>query len=388
MPAMDPHAPHETAALLKSWALEAGFDRAGVARLAPAETGAAFVGWLERGDQAGMDYLGRRLEVRLDPRQILPAARSALCVALQYHPLAGAGADADPDGDLWPWVARYARGRDYHDLMTERLKALGVRIAAAFPGTASRPYVDTGPVLERELAARAGLGAVGKNTNLLHPEAGSWFLLGELFLTLDLAADPPLADLCGSCTRCLDACPTGALPAPYRLDSNRCISYWTIEYRGALPATAREMVGTWVFGCDICQEVCPWNAAPEPGDHPELQLPAKRQELDLAGLLGLRRDDYVERFRGSPLKRPKLEGLQRNAAVAMGNRGEERHVEPLARALVGEGVGAGETSPVVRGHAAWALGKIGGPAARKHLEAALQNEEDPEVRAEIAAALG
>jgi len=370
---MDPHA---TAELLKSWALEAGFDRAGVAELGPLEHGAALLRWLARGDQAGMEYLGRRVEARLDPSQVFPGARSVLCVALQYHPLE----EDDPAGDLWPRVARYARGRDYHDVMGERLKALAARIGAAFPGCDSRPYVDTGPVLEREVAARAGLGAVGKHTLLLHPEAGSWFLLGELFLSLDLAPEAPLADLCGSCTRCLEACPTGALPEPYRLDSNRCISYWTIEHRGPLPLAAREMVGDWVFGCDVCQEACPWNRAPEGAVHAELELPAGRAELDLARLLLLPREEYVERFRGSAMKRAKLGGLQRNAAVAMGNRGDAAYAGPLAQALA-------EGEPLVRGHAAWALGRIGGPAARPALEAALAGEGDAGVRAEVRAAL-
>jgi epoxyqueuosine reductase len=375
---MDPKA---TAALLKSWALEAGFDRAGVAALAPPEHGGAFLRWLSRGDQAGMEYLSRRIAARLDPATVLPGARSALCVALQYHPLAHEEGEAA--GDLWPRVARYARGRDYHDLMGERLKGLALRMTEAFPGVLSRPYVDTGPVLERELAARAGLGVVGKNTNLLHPEGGSWFLLGELFLTLDLDPDLPLSDLCGSCTRCLEACPTGALPESYRLDSNRCISYWTIEHRGPLPEAAREMVGEWVFGCDICQEVCPWNAAipvSAGADHPELALPPGRAELDLKGLLRLSREDYVERFRGSPMKRPKLPGLQRNAAVAMGNRRDPGYVPDLARALV-------EGEPMVRRHAAWALGRIGGAAAASVLEQALEREEDGEVAAEIRSAL-
>jgi epoxyqueuosine reductase len=450
-----------TADLLRAWALEAGFDRAGVARLEPLEHGEALVRWLDRGDQAGMDYLGRRIEARLDPSRIFPGARSVLCVALQYHPLervskvspAGApgispgrearegesnsiqaplgaagssgstdpaaptgaqgcgnlvtpgltaranswrpcGADQgaaasigdgerqpEPSGDLWRRVARYARGKDYHEVVGERLRAVEERVLAAFPGCETRRYVDTGPVLERELAARAGIGAVGKNTMLLHPEGGSWFLLGELFLSLDLDPDRPLEDLCGSCTLCLDACPTGALAEPYRLDANRCISYWTIEHRGALPAEARRMVGGWVFGCDVCQEVCPWNAAPAAAVHPEMELPPERGELTLARLLRLPREEYVERFRGSPMKRAKLEGLQRNAAVAMGNRRESRHVGPLAEALR-DGV------PLVRGHAAWALGRIGGEEAVAALEAALAAEGDEEVRAEIRGALG
>jgi epoxyqueuosine reductase len=199
---------------------------------------------------------------------------------------------------------------------------------------------------------------VGKNTNLLHPEAGSWFLLGELFTTLDLDPDLPLADLCGSCTRCLDACPTGALPEPYRLDANRCISYWTIEHRGAVPEAMRAGLGDWVFGCDVCQEVCPWNAAPPAAAHPELALPPARAELDLAGLLALSREEYVRRFRGSPMKRAKLSGLKRNAALAMGNRGDERHLPALARALDDE-------EPDVAEAAAWAIETLGRLAAER-----------------------
>jgi epoxyqueuosine reductase len=370
--------PRELSARLKSWALEEGFDRAGVAALAAAAHGEAFVRWVARGDLAGMAYLERRLEVRLEPAAVLPGASSALCVALQYHPLSG---EREPAGDLWPRVARYARGRDYHDIMGTGLRRLAARIGAAFPGVASRAYVDTGPVLERDLAARAGLGVVGKNTNLLHRQGGSWFLLGELFLTLDLSPDAPLTDLCGRCTRCLDACPTGALPEPYRLDSRRCISYWTIEHRGELPLAARALVGDWVFGCDVCQEVCPWNHRPEGAAHPELGLPAERAELDLAALLGLDRDGYVQRFRGSPMKRAKQEGLQRNAAVAMGNRGDRTYVPALGEAL------ARSDSAVVRGHAAWALGRLGGEAARLALIAALPGEAADRVRAEIEAAL-
>jgi epoxyqueuosine reductase len=308
---------HDLAALLKSWALEAGFDMAGVASLEPSAHGEAFRRWLERGDHAGMDYMARRVELRLNPADVLAGAKSALCVALRYWPLAG---EPEPDGDLWPRVARYARARDYHDVMGERLADLGRRIESEFPGTSSRWYVDTGPALERELAARAGLGAVGKNTMLLHPQAGSWFLLGELFLTLDLAPDLPFADLCGSCTRCLEACPTGAIPEPYRLDSERCLSYWTIEHRGDFPPDVAEMVGDggWVFGCDVCQEVCPWNGAPEAADHPEFRMPSERRRLTLADLATLSIERYQTLFRGSPMKRAKLAGLQRNAAAAGG----------------------------------------------------------------------
>jgi epoxyqueuosine reductase len=369
--------PHQTAALLKKWALEEGFDDAGVATLGPVEHGEAFLHWLERGEHAAMAYLERRVEVRLDPSRIFPGARSVLCVAMRYHPLIDG---PDPEGDLWPRVARYARGRDYHDVMVRRLQTLASRLRQAYPDCECRTYVDTGPVLERELAARAGLGALGKNTCLLHPQGGSWYLLGELFTSLQLAPDRPLADMCGTCTRCLEACPTGALPEPYRLDSTLCISYWTIEHRGAMPPATREMVRDWVFGCDICQEVCPWNDANPAVAHPEFGLPTDRAKFDLVGLLSMRREEYLERFRGSAMKRAKLEGLQRNAAVAMGNRREARDVSPLKRSLEA-------ASPVVRAHAAWALGRIGGEEAERGLRRAAVGETEAEVRREIGVAL-
>ena len=360
--------------LLREWALEAGFDRAGIAHTGPSEFSDSLVDWVRRGDHGAMAWIERGVEKRLDSRRVLDGARSVLCVALDYLPT------QPRSGDLWPRVARYAHGRDYHDLMHERLEVLESRIAEAFPGCGTRRYVDTGPVLERELAARAGLGSFGKNTNLLHPEAGSWFLLGELFLTLDLEPDAGVSDLCGTCTLCLEACPTGALPEAYRLDSRRCISYWTIEHRGTFPEEMRDALGDWVFGCDICQEVCPVNAAPPPADHPELDLPVGRAALDLAGLLGIEVNDYVELFRGSPMKRAKREGLQRNAAVAMGNLGLEIYVEPLARALEK----GGET---VRLHAAWALGRIGGARALEALRGRRCGEPSEAVLDELERAL-
>jgi epoxyqueuosine reductase len=369
--------PREIASLLKAWALEAGFDRAGVAQLDRAAHGGAFVRWLDAGHQAGMDYLERRVEHRLEPERLVPGARSILCVALRYL----VPEDESLDGDLWPRVARYARGDDYHDLMGRRLEELRARIDQAFPGAVMRSYVDTGPVLEREWAARAALGAIGKNTNLLHPTDGSYLLLGEMFLSLDLEPDVPLADLCGSCRACLDACPTGALAAPYLLDSRLCISYWTIEHRGVIPTEVRPLLEDWVFGCDVCQEVCPWNAQPQQASEPALALPAARRRLSLVDLVGLGRADYEARFRGSPMKRAKRSGLRRNAAVAMGNRRRSGYVPALALAL-----GDGE-DPDLRRHAAWALGRIGGEPAVSALRNARSSEDDAEVLAEIDDAL-
>jgi epoxyqueuosine reductase len=355
-----------------------GFDRAGITRLQPSSQKEAVQLWLQNGDHASMEYMRRRLEVRFDPREVFPGARSAICVALQYDPLT----QTRPiEGDLWPGVARYARGADYHELMKRRLEELSRRITEAFPGCSTRSYVDTGPVLERELASLAGLGAFGKNTMLLNEDIGSWFLLGELFISLELESDTSIADLCGSCSRCLEACPTGALPEPYRLDAKRCISYWTIEHRGNLPRGIRGQLGHWVFGCDQCQEACPWNSDVTEAHQPAMELPSERAELDLAGLLAIDRQEYVARFRGSPMKRAKLEGLKRNAAVAMGNSRNPRYVPALLKAM------EEEVSAVVRTQAAWALGEIGGGASRAGLHASMESETEPGVRQEIEMAL-
>ncbi len=366
----------QRAELLRTWALEVGFDRAGVARLEPVATGQAFLRWLERGEHAEMAYLEGRAEARLDPREIFEGARTAVCVALQYHPVAA----SRQGGDLWPRVARYARGRDYHNVMIKRLRRLARRVEKGFPGSRAKPYVDTGPVLERDLAAKAGLGAVGKNTLLLHPDAGSYFLLGELFTSLDLEPDARVGDLCGSCSRCLDACPTGALPEPFRLDSQRCISYWTIEHRGPIPRPTRAALGEWVFGCDLCQEACPLNDRPSVTAEAAFELPAGRAGLDLAALLALREEAYQEVFRGSAMKRSRREGLRRNAALAMGNRGEARYVGPLAEAMT-------DLDPVLRSHAAWSLGRIGGSGALAALREARSREESPAVIEELDRAL-
>jgi len=332
---------------IKGWARAAGFAAAGTASLGPAPTGAAYLRWLERGDQAGLGYLERNVELRLDPRGLLPGARSALVVALRYAPLAG---DADPPpGDLWPKVARYARGADYHELVWRRLEQVARRVEAEWPGTRTRVCCDTAPLLERDLAVRAGLGAIGKNTNLLHPRLGSYVLLGEMLTTLDLPGDPPLSDLCGSCSRCLEACPTGALPEPWRLDARRCISYWTIEHRGEIPEEIAPALGGWVFGCDACQEACPWNGGEPAADHPELRLPPERSELDLIGLLRLAPEAARPFFRGSPMLRPRPEGLRRNAAHALGASASDAARTALAVAA------SEDPSPLVRAAAARSL---------------------------------
>jgi epoxyqueuosine reductase len=294
---------------VKALALELGFDLVTTGPATPPEHGPALRRWLEAGHAGTMGYLERRVEERLDPARVLPGARSVLCVALNYYQ----GEAPDPS---WRPVARYAWGRDYHHVIGPRLERLGAHLAET-AGARSRGYVDTGPVLERDLAARAGLGWVGKNTMLLHPRLGSWFFIGVLLTTADLAHDEPLADRCGTCRACLDACPTGAFVAPYVLDARRCISYLTIEHRGDIAPEAHGGMAGWQFGCDICQDVCPWNR----------KAPVTREDVfappapfpDAATVSGMDDAALQRRFAGTPLLRAKPSGLRRNARIYLEN---------------------------------------------------------------------
>jgi len=294
---------------VKARALELGFDLVAVGSADPPEHGAALRRWIAAGHAGSMGYLERRVEERLDPQRVLPGARATVCVALNYH-------QGEPPDPSWQPVARYAWGRDYHDLIGPRLERLAAHLAEA-GGARSRGYVDTGPVLERDLAARAGLGWIGKNTMLLNPALGSWFFIGVLLTTAELTLDAPLADRCGTCRACLDACPTGAFAAPYVLDARRCISYLTIEHRGEIDPALRTGMTGWQFGCDVCQDVCPWNRkAPVTAErdlHPHGVYPGAEA---IAGM-----DDAAlrARFRGTALLRAKPSGLRRNAAIYLEN---------------------------------------------------------------------
>ncbi len=294
---------------VKALALESGFDRVAIGPAAPPEHGPAFRRWVEAGHAGTMAYLERRLEERLDPGRVLPGAVSIVCVALNYYQ----GEEAGPS---WEPVARYAWGRDYHDLIAPRLERLGAYLREAC-GARSRGYVDTGPVLERDLAARAGLGWIGKNTMLLHPGLGSWFFIGVLLTTAELDHDTPLPDRCGSCRACLDVCPTRAFVAPYVLDARRCISYLTIEHRGTIEPERHDGMGHWQFGCDLCQSVCPWNRkAPvtrEPGFLPAAPYPGAQALLEMSD------EEFRRRFASTALLRPKAAGMRRNAAIALAN---------------------------------------------------------------------
>ena len=296
---------------VKERALELGFDRVAVGEAARPAHGEAFERWLDAGYAGGMEYVGRGRAERLDPGRLLPGWRSVVAVALNYAPR--------EDDPAWHGVARYARGRDYHDVIRPRLEVLkDVLRAAGGPEVRSRASVDTSAVLERDLAATAGLGWIGKNTNLIIPGLGSYFFIGIVLTTAELMADSVLPDRCGTCTACLRACPTGAFVGPYTLDARRCISYLTIEHRGEIDASFHRAIGNWMFGCDACQEVCPWNRQAPPARDGELLTGAPPGAPQT--LLELSPDDFRDRFRGSPLKRARREGLVRNARIVLTNR--------------------------------------------------------------------
>jgi epoxyqueuosine reductase len=294
---------------------------------------------------------------RADPRELLAGCRSVVVLAVNYWP--GAEQASTPDGRAR--VALYARGRDYHKVIGRKVKRLAAWIDER-SGATSVTFVDTGPVLERAWAERAGLGWIGKNANLLTRERGSWLLLGEILTTAALTADPgPHEGFCGTCTACIDACPTGAIVDEGVVDSNLCISYWTIEHRGSIPEERRAGMGNWIFGCDVCQDVCPWNESfALPADGEPFGARPDLRGLDPEEILGLDEAAFRARYSGTALMRAKWEGMRRNACVVLGNRERPESLPALERAL-------SDPDPVVREHAAWAVRKIGGPRAMRML---------------------
>jgi epoxyqueuosine reductase len=324
---------------------ELGFGSIGFAPVGPPARADALRDWLGRGRHGRMAYMERTAADRIDPRRRFPWARSAVVAALTYLPYRG---DRGAQEGLVRHVARYAVGRDYHRALADRLRTLAAFIAAEAPGARTQVYTDTGPILERDLAARAGLGWFGKNTNLIAPRGDSWTLIGEILTDLDLPAGDPVADRCGSCTACLEACPTGAIPAPYVVDSNRCISYLTIELRGSIPEDRRAGLGDWVFGCDICQEVCPWNRKVASTADPDFQPGAALRHRSLADLVRIADAEFAAEFAATPLERPRRPGLVRNALIVAANTGDD---EAIAAARDR----AADPDPVIRETAAWAL---------------------------------
>jgi epoxyqueuosine reductase len=368
--------PAELSRLAKAHAFALGFDLAGIAALGPADTAAAFEHWIDAGYAGEMHYLARGADKRRDTRLPRPGTTHALVVALDYG-------GKEPSGP----VARYARGEDYHEVMETKLRAVHARLEAdlgrPIPG---KPYVDTGPLLERDLARRAGLGWFGKNTNLLNPGLGSFFFLGALVLDLAMETDAPFeADRCGSCTRCIDACPTGAIVAPRKLDATRCISYLTIEQKDEIPEPLRPLIGELLYGCDICQDVCPYNhkfarELSEPSFAARPAIAGKDASTLARELLAMSQPEFSAAFKGSPMKRAKLRGLKRNSAVVLGNVGDPSALLPLTAALSDE-------EPLVRAHAAWALEQIGSAGAAGPLLSRAGEEGDPGVLAALRSAL-
>jgi epoxyqueuosine reductase len=332
---------------LKAHARDLGFELVGIAAADPADIN-PLRDWLDRGFAGDMEYMHRHAGSRRHPGSVLPDVRSIIMLGMNYKP----GYDSQqstletrPGGR----VSRYARGNDYHDVLRQKLDELLVWLKQASPGCHGRGIVDTAPLLERDFARRAGLGWFGKNTMLINKRLGSYFFLGALLVDVELQSDTPHdTSHCGTCTACLEACPTEAFVAPGVLDARRCISYLTIELKGPIPDELRRPVGDWLYGCDICQEVCPWNRKSPSGAEPALQGTGGLEQLDLIELLNLSEQEFRRRFRGTALMRTKRRGLLRNAAIVLGNRGDAQALPALERA-------AADPEPVIAEAARWAI---------------------------------
>ncbi len=343
----------EITVLIKRFAAEAGFDLAGIAPVADSPELAAFSAWIAHGRAGDMRYLEARDEhgrlKRASLAHVAPWAQSVIVCALNYNTAEPRSTEC-PDGRR-AWISRYAWSReDYHDVVMRRLRQVEARLREAC-ACETRCYVDTGPVVERVYAKYAGVGWIGKNTCILNQELGSWLFLGVILTSLELQPAIPASDRCGTCTRCIDACPTNAFVRPYELDATRCISYLTIEQRGPVAAELRPGMGNHVFGCDICQDVCPWNRRAPAGSAPELRARPELVNPTLEWLAAVDEHEFRRTFRGSPIKRAKHSGLRRNAAIAMGNSGDASFIPRLQEL-------ASDPDPTVADAARWALKKL------------------------------
>ena len=339
---------YKSAAKLKAdliWrARELGFDDCRIASANPPRHTAEFRAWLKSGSAGDMSWIERSAEKRSDPGKVLPGARSVVVLAMTYWQ----GEKPTPN-EYKTRIARYAWGGDYHEVIETKLRKLDTFLISA--GGRQKCYVDTGPVLERDFAAEAGIGWHGKSTMLLNRELGTWFFLAEIFTTLELPSDPPQTNRCGSCTRCIDACPTGAITAPHQLDARRCISYLTIELKGSIPLELRPLIGDRIYGCDDCLDACPWNRFARVSRESAFAARPAVSQMRLRDFLALDDQQFRTLFRGSPIKRIKRRGFLRNVCVALGNVGSQVDLPALAAA-------AGDAEPLIAEHAIWAIGRI------------------------------
>jgi epoxyqueuosine reductase len=368
--------------------MEFGFSVTGITSAAPLIRDLeALREWIRAGFAAGMDYMIRRPELKSRPGELVPHAASVISLAVNYY----SNAPRFEHSNCYGRIARYAWGRDYHEVVKPRL----VKLAGAIEQILSRDhgasgefkyrcFVDAVPLLERAVAERAGLGFFGKNTNLLQPTGGSWYFLSELLINAELPEEGQRTKVsCGTCTRCLDACPTGAFAGPFRLDSRLCISYLTIENKGPIPVELRAAIGEWVFGCDVCQDVCPFNRFSADTEWPELRPEAgPGYKVDLAEVLSIDTDaKFRSRFTGTALARPKRRGLLRNAAVVAANIGCARAIPALLERI------ERDPEPLIRQHGIWAAARLDKRISLRAIEGAIKNDPDPVVRAEARAAL-
>ncbi len=344
--------------LVKQAAREAGFDLAGIAPVHDAPELNYFPEWIAAGHAGEMKYMEARDEAgrlkRASLRHAVPWARSVVVCAINYN--TAQPYSTEVNDSQRGWISRYAWGQDYHDAVMEKLRVVEHKLRQEYgerevPELQTRRYVDTGPLVERVYAKYAGVGWIGKNTCILNQNLGSWLFLGVILTSLEFEPDVPAPDRCGTCTRCIDACPTDALIAPYQLDANRCIAYLTIEKRGAIPEDIREGIGRHIFGCDICQDVCPWNRKAPVTNAPEFQAREGLVNPALDWLAEMTAEEFREKFRGSPVRRTKYSGLRRNAAIAIGNSGDARYLPLLPRLSEDE-------DPVVAESARWAKEKL------------------------------
>ena len=357
---------------IRQRARELGFEGFGVAPPEVGQAGEWFREWLSRNFDGEMRYMKRGEAKRLDLEQVLPDVKSVICLSTSYFttPRTLEFLELPETGD----VSNYAWNLDYHDLIQPRLRDLENYLAEVFPGCCSRSYVDTGPILEKPLAERAGLGWIGKHTNLLTEGVGSYYFLSEILVDVVLPSSDAAEDHCGTCTACIDICPTGAIVAPYVLDSRKCISYLTIELKGEIPHEYRKAMANHIYGCDDCQIVCPWNSYAVATDEPAFQ--EREGVKGLIELMQLDDEGFRTRFRKSPVKRIKRRGLLRNVAVALGNSGQPEAVPVLTQALA-------DPEPLIRSHAVWALGELLAEKALKVVESRLLEEKEASVLKEV-----